>query len=93
MQFRKSFGEIAEQLADFRGELGPDGKPDLLLKHLNRVALVSAHLPELAAYVKLPSVAAAESHLVFKNHVPMQFAWHRMEARVQLSLFSGLDAI
>lgn len=93
VQFRKSFGEIAEQLADFRGETGPDGKPDLLLKHLNRMALISAHLPELATYVKIPNVAVAESHLVFKNPVPMQFAWQRLEARVRLNLFSTLETL
>src|SRR3954465_4610363 len=41
VQHRKTDGEIAEQLLDFRGELGADGKPDLLLKHLNRVELIS----------------------------------------------------
>jgi hypothetical protein len=93
VQYRKSFGEIAEQLSDFRGEIGRDGKPDLLLKHLNRVALILEHRPELAAYVKLSGAAIPESHLVFRNPVPMQFAWERMEARVRLNLFSGLDRI
>jgi hypothetical protein len=93
VQYRKSFGEIAEQLSDFRGELGRDGKPDLLLKHLNRAALISDHLTELAAYMKLPRVIVPESHLVFRNPVPMQFAWERMETRVQLSLFAGLDRV
>jgi len=41
VQYRKTVGEIAEQLSDFRGEIGRDGKPDLLLKHLNRVDLIS----------------------------------------------------
>src|SRR5205807_8931733 len=40
VQHRKNEGEIAEQLSDFRGEVKPDGKPDLLLKHLKRVALI-----------------------------------------------------
>jgi hypothetical protein len=57
------------------------------------MALISAHLPELAAYVKIPSVAVAESHLVFKNPVPMQFAWERLEAQVRLSLFSTLETL
>ena len=93
VQHRKSFGEIAEQLSDFRGEIGRDGKPDLLLKHLNRVTLISEHLAELASYIKLSSAVIPESHLVFRNPVPMQFAWERMEAQVRLNLFSGLDRI
>lgn len=93
VQYRKTVGEIAEQISDFRGEIGRDGKPDLLLKHLNRVELISRHLKELAAYVGIEDIPAVESHLVFKNPVPMQFAWKRMEARVRLHTFVKLKDI
>jgi hypothetical protein len=33
VQFNKTLGEVAEQLSDFRGEVRPDGKPDLLKRH------------------------------------------------------------
>jgi hypothetical protein len=90
---RKTFGEIAEQLSDFRGEIGRDGKPDLLLKHLNRVELISQHVIELAAYTGMGQELKVESHLVFKNPVPMQFALKRMEARVRLHTFAMLKDI
>jgi hypothetical protein len=93
VQYRKTFGEIAEQLSDFRGELGRDGKPDLLLRHLNRVELITKHVPELQRYVGLDREVRIESHLVFKNPVPMQFAWKRMAERVSLNLFDDLNAI
>ncbi len=93
VQYRKSFGEIAEQLSDFRGEVSSDGKRDLLRKHLDRVTVISEHLPVLAAYVGLEKVAVAESHLVFKNPVPMQFAWKSLEEKVQLHVFAALDQI
>jgi hypothetical protein len=93
VQYRKTFGEIAEQLSDFRGELGRDGKPDLLLRHLNRVELITKHVPELQRYVGLDREVRIESHLVFKNPVPMQFAWRRMAERVSLNLFDDLNAI
>ena len=93
VQHRKAEGEIAEQLADFRGELGSDGKPDHLLRHLRRMEVILAHPTEVAKYVDFDSAPHIESHLVFKNPVPMKFAWQRMESRVALHLFSELDRI
>lgn len=93
VQHRKIEGEIAEQLADFRGELRPNGKPDMLLRHLNRMSLISAHPKELAAYLKKTTEPMIEAHLVFKNPVPMKFALKRMEARIATHLLSGLDQI
>jgi hypothetical protein len=93
VQHRKSEGEIAEQLADFRGELDSDGKPDLLLRHLRRIEVISRHPAEVAKYVDLSDSPRIEGHLVFKNPVPMKFAWRRMESRVTLHLFSELDLV
>jgi hypothetical protein len=93
VQYRKTYGEIAEQLADFRGEIGPDGKPDHLLRHLNRVDLISKHLAAVAQYVEMPTVRQVESHLVFKNPVPMQFALKRMAQRVAIHIFDKLADI
>jgi len=74
LQFRKTYGEIAEQLMDFAGEVDEDGRRDLLRKHLDRVELLKAHTPTVARYLGLGSDCSIESHLVFKNPVPMQFA-------------------
>jgi hypothetical protein len=40
VQYRKTYGEIAEQLADFRGEVRANGKRDELRKHLDRMDLM-----------------------------------------------------
>jgi hypothetical protein len=93
VQYRKTLGEIAEQLSDFRGETGRDGKPDLMLKHLNRIELIAKHLPQLAEYLGWSNVEKIESHLVFKNPVPMQFALKRMEERVRLHNLAELGQI
>lgn len=93
VQYRKTYGEIAEQLADFRGEIGPDGKPDYLLRHLNRVDLISKHLAAVAQYVGMTTVHQVESHLVFKNPVPMEFALKRMAQRVTVHIFDKLSEI
>jgi hypothetical protein len=37
VQFRKTLGEMAEQLSDFRGEIRSNGKRDELRKHLDRM--------------------------------------------------------
>ena len=49
VQFRKTLGEMAEQLADFRGEIRPNGKRDELRKHLDRMEIIRQHLPRVAS--------------------------------------------
>ncbi len=53
VEFRKTFGEVAEQLADFRGELKPNGKPDVLRRHLDRIDLLAANADAVARRLKL----------------------------------------
>lgn len=84
LQFRKNLGEISEQLSDFRGEV-VDGKSDYLRKHLDRIDLLRAHLPQIATFVGWDAVSDIESHLTFKNPVPMQFALAKMQERVTVS--------
>ena len=93
VQQKKAEGEIAEQLADFRGELRDNGKPDLLLRHLRRIDVIFQHQDEVVAYASLQKPPAIEGHLVFKKPVPMKFAWERMKDRIALSLMSELDRI
>jgi hypothetical protein len=91
VQYRKTDGEIAEQLADFRGDISIDtGKPDLLRKHLDRFDQVSAVKSAVQAYIGSREEPSIEAHLVFKNPVPMQFAWDRIDARISLHLFDTL---
>lgn len=84
VQFKKSVGEVAEQLADFRGEV-TDGKRDYLRKHLDRMAHLREHLPEVARFIGWDAVGELESHLVFKNPVPVQFALDRLRSQVRVS--------
>lgn len=93
VQYKKTYGEMAEQLSDFRGELRANGKPDYLLLHLNRMQLISEHLPTVAKYVGLGALSLVESHLVFRNPVPMAFGLERLKERVTVSLFDALSAI
>jgi hypothetical protein len=93
LKFSKSLGEIAEQLADFRGELRADGKPDDLRKHLNRVDALRGFQEKLAAFLRLSSMTAVEGHIVFRHPVPMQFAWERLKERINLHIYDELDRL
>lgn len=93
VQYRKTYGEIAEQLADFRGVIKPNGKPDLLRKHLDRVALARTDLAGVAKFAKLTAVEEVESFLVFRNPVPMQYALAKMSEQVAVRTFGELDML
>lgn len=93
LQYRKTDGEVAEQLADFRGQLRRDGKPDDLLKHLNRVELISEHKDNVARYLRLSCDPIIEGHLAFRNPVPMKYAWEHIAKKITLSIFSTLDQL
>ncbi len=93
LQFRRTVGEVAEQLADFRGEVRSDGKPDDLKRHLNRLGVLTAQKLAVSKTLKLASPIQIEGHLVFKNPVPMRFAWDHIASRIQLSLFAELDRL
>ena len=93
LMFHKTMGEVAEQLSDFRGEVRADGRPDHLRRHLDRIELLADYKPALSKTLKLTSAIQIEGHLVFKNPVPMRFAWARMARRIRLSLFAELDRL
>jgi hypothetical protein len=93
VQYRKTYGEVAEQLADFRGEARANGKPDYLLLHLNRMDLLGEHLPQVAAYLGWKGVERVESHLLFRHPVPMTYALGRLSERVTVSTLASLATI
>jgi hypothetical protein len=93
VQFRKTEGEIAEQLADFRGLVNADGKKDLLRKHLDRLEVIRAHLSQLRKTLGLNVEPTIGGVLVFKNAVPMRFAWEQLHTKTELMLFSELDRL
>lgn len=91
--FGKTHGEIAEQMSKFRGEVRPDGKPDLLLKHLNRMAVASAHIAAVKRFTGCLKEPIIESHLVFRHPVPMRYAWDQLSHKAHLNLFDHLDKL
>ncbi len=93
VQFSKTHGEIAEQLADFRGEVRSDGRRDELRKHLDRMGIIRAHLLEVSRFVGLEGLSGVESHLVFRHPVPMEFALRTMAEHVTVSRLASIKTI
>jgi len=93
LQFQKTLGEVAEQLADFSGEIRSDGKPDVLRRHLDRLAVLDAHLAFLSEKLGIPSPVQVTGHLVFKNPVPMRFAASKITSKTHMSLFEELSTL
>lgn len=92
LQFKKTYGEIAEQLNDFQG-MEKDGKRDLLRKHLDRVSVLREHANKLQEYLRLSSISEIESVVVFSNPVPMQFATGAIREEAKTFTFSSLSAL
>jgi hypothetical protein len=86
-------GEVAEQLSDFRGVVRPDGKRDLLRKHLDRLAVLDVNKDRISARLGLTSKSDIQGYVVFRNAVPMQFAWEKMKEKIKLLLFDELDIL
>lgn len=92
LQFKKTYGEIAEQLNDFRG-IEKDGKRDLLRKHLDRVSLLREQAHKVQKYLNLKSIPTIESVVVFSNPVPMQFASGAIRDEAKTFIFSSLSEL
>lgn len=93
LQFQKTPGEVAAQLADFRGELNVRGDPDDLLKHIRRYRVIRDHLDALQRFTGLQEIMSVECWVVFRNPVPMQFVWERVGEVAKMRLFDDLEGI
>ena len=74
LHYKKTPGEIAEQLNDYRGEMRQDGKKlkkDELKKHLDRMEVLQHHCSKLLKRQKLPNDTNLEGWVVFRHPVPM----------------------
>lgn len=87
--FAKTFRELGEQLQEFQGELR-NGKPDRLLKHLNRTKLVEQNAVKLLTdFPGLKAGFSVHPFLIFSNRVP---ALYDKRINTQISV-SFLDQV
>jgi hypothetical protein len=68
----RTLGEAARRLSSYRGVMLRNGKPDALMKHLQRVAYVRKHADALQKRLKLPVRPAIHGALVVSAPQPMQ---------------------
>ena len=68
----RTVGEAARRLSGYRGISLKNGKPDALMKHLQRVAYVRKHADALQKRLKLPTRPAVHGVLVVNAPQPMQ---------------------
>ena len=93
VKYKKTPGEIAEQLSDFLGVENEKGKPDLLLKHLRRVGKLQENSEQLAKFLKFQNAPKIEALMLFRNPVPMMFAWKTITSDSEICTLSGLETL
>ena len=67
-----------------------NGKPDYLRKHLDRVEILRGNIDAVARFTKVADLTDVESHLVFADPVPLEFALAQMSEQVRISHFDRL---
>lgn len=94
LQFKKTYGEIAEQLSNYRGWASDDGKKrDSLRKHLDRMEVLRAHSGEVARFLKVNREHHLESLLVFSHPVPMMFAGGLGKDAAKVHTYDTLESV
>lgn len=92
LHFRKTMGEIAEHLADFRGGTDENGRPDRLRRHLDRHAVVKEHRETVMKFTGLPGPVRIECHVVFRDPVPVAVR-KGLVPEVRMTLLADLATI
>lgn len=82
VQFRKTLGEMAQQVADFRAIDRENGKPDYLKRHLMRMDVLNNNVDAVSAYVGFEAKGCIESHLMFRYPVPVEHTLRPMVDKV-----------
>lgn len=66
-------GQIAERLAEYRGEDDSKGKPDRLKRHVRRLVVLGQHEPRLRKFIGADRPVSIVGGLIFDDHTPMGF--------------------
>jgi hypothetical protein len=68
----RTLGETARRLSEYQGITKTNGKPDNLLKHLNRVDYVRKHAADLQSRFKLTELPQVSGMVVVGSPQPME---------------------
>lgn len=74
LHFAKTYGDVAIQLDDFRGRIKDNGKPDRLLKHIQRCNVIVENHEKLAEYIGIAGEIKIEKCILFSGDVPMMYS-------------------
>lgn len=89
----RTHGEIARQLQEFRGRDNEKRQPDRLKKHLNRIEVLQSNIDVFAKYIGFKKAPQIETHLVFRNLVPIAFSMDDIFNNVQITPYDSLESI
>jgi len=87
LYYNKTHWEVAGQLLDYRGETKPNGKPDDLLKHLNRMEFMRVHLEFASRFVGTQISARLEPWIIFRHPTPMLFQPNHFQGKTSVGYF------
>lgn len=90
LSFAKTMGEIAWQLSKYKGEIKPNGQPDLLRKHLNRCEEIEENRQALSMFVGF-EVSTIDRILLMSQATPLQFAKFGEENSVAVVTFREIE--
>jgi len=93
LSLAKTHGEIARQLQEFRGRDNKKGQPDRLKKHLTRIKVLQSNIDAFAKYIGFKKTPNIETHLVFRNLVPIAFSTDDVFNDVQITPYDSLQSI
>src|SRR5262249_53423666 len=92
LHFRKSMGEMAEQVQDYRGEVR-DGQRDDMRKHIDRTEALRTNAEAVGKYIGCRGSIPIESWIVFRHPVPVLLSWREPSASVRVTTFAELKDI
>lgn len=90
LSFAKTMGEIAWQLSKYKGEIKPNGQPDLLRKHLNRCEEIEENRQALSMFVGF-EVSTIDRILLMSQATPLQFAKFGEENSIAVVTFREIE--
>ena len=92
LEFAKNPSEIARQVYEFRGVNRPDGKPDRLKKHLNRVSVLNENKDVLRKFLKINEYVPIKIRtiILFSQLVPMEYVKSEEFKNVEMMSFDSI---
>lgn len=93
LEFAKNQSEISKQIYEFRGMKRENGKPDRLLKHMERIRMVNNNIEALRDYIGVENEIIITPCLLFSRLVPIKFLISENLKMFKVFLYDDLSLI